>query len=188
VAESGRPLIVLDRDGVINEDSDAYIKSAEEWHAIPSSIVGIAHLVTNGFDVVVASNQSGLGRGLFDRASLQAIHAKMVETIEAGGGWLAGIYICPHRPDDGCDCRKPRTGMLRRIERDFAVSLVGVPFVGDKQSDLDTAAAVRARAILVRTGRGSQTEAGLTMKNVEVFDNLAAAAAALVAEKHDRHR
>jgi D-glycero-D-manno-heptose 1,7-bisphosphate phosphatase len=167
------PLILLDRDGVINYDSDAYIRAPEEWRPLPGSLQAIAALSAHGYRVVVVSNQSGVGRGLFSEATLAAIHAKMTQTIEAAGGALAGIYYCPHRPDDACDCRKPAPGLLHRIARDFGCTLTGVPFVGDKLSDVLAADAVRAQPILVRTGSGAETLGMLGSRKLEVYDDLA---------------
>jgi D-glycero-D-manno-heptose 1,7-bisphosphate phosphatase len=178
-------LVVLDRDGVINADSDAFIKSPQEWEALPGSLEAIARLGRAGFRVVVFTNQSGIARGLFDRATLEAINAKMSAAVRDAGGALAGVYICPHGPMDACECRKPRPGLLHQIARDFGRDLAGVPVIGDSRRDLEAAAAVGARPILVRTGKGmrtlSQGEAP-----AEVYDDLAAAAAALVKELRER--
>jgi D-glycero-D-manno-heptose 1,7-bisphosphate phosphatase len=181
-------LIVLDRDGVINRDSDEYIKSPEEWIGYPSSIEAIARLSAAGFTVVVATNQSGVGRGLFDAATLDAIHAKMVGEVEAAGGRIAGIYVCPHRPDEACECRKPAPGLLRRIEADFGTRLSGVPVVGDKASDMLAAMAVGARPILVLSGRGRAAASRPEVSGWEIFEDLAAAAGALLGEGHGRQR
>jgi len=136
-----------------------------------------------GFRVAVVTNQSGVGRGLFTEQTLDAIHARMSAAVRDAAGELAGIYYCPHHPDAGCDCRKPKTALLRRLERDLGISLEGVPFVGDRISDVGAADAVGARAILVRTGTGAATARALGARNIEVFDDLAAAARALVAER-----
>ncbi len=179
-------LVVLDRDGVINFDSDEYIKSADEWQPIPGSLEAIGRLRHAGIAVAVISNQSGLARGLFDTRDLEAIDAKMRASVRAAGGELAGTYYCPHHPDAGCACRKPRPGMLREIARDFGIeSFVGVPVVGDKPSDLALARAVGARGILVRTGKGAATEAGLGSSPVEVYDDLAAVVDALLGDVAD---
>ena len=148
-----RPLVILDRDGVINADSDDYVKSPDEWHPLPGSLDAIARLCRAGFDVVVATNQSGIGRGLFTVETLEAIHARMRDAVAAAGGHIAGIYYCPHRPEDGCDCRKPAPGLLRRIAADFGQPLDGVPFVGDKLTDAETALAAGAHPIFVGTPR-----------------------------------
>jgi D-glycero-D-manno-heptose 1,7-bisphosphate phosphatase len=182
VAVERTRLVVLDRDGVINEDSGEFIKSAAEWRPIRGSLEAIAALTRGGYRVVVVTNQSGIGRGHFTEQTLAQIHACMTAAVRAAGGELAGIYHCPHHPDSGCDCRKPKTALLRRVERDLACSLVGVPLIGDRVSDLDAADAVGARAILVRTGTGAATAAALGERRVEVFDDLNAAAAAILAE------
>lgn len=176
-------LVILDRDGVINFDSAEYIKTPDEWRPLPGSPEAIAALSGAGFRVVVASNQSGVGRGLFTEAALAAIHARMRGTIEAAGGTLSGIYYCPHRPDEGCDCRKPAPGLLLRISRDFGQSLRGVPFIGDKPSDIEAALAVGARPILVRTGDGQRTARLIDDSDLEIFDDLAGAAARLLGER-----
>ena len=174
-------LVILDRDGVINADSDAFIKSPGEWHALPGSLEAIRALCEAGFDVVVATNQSGVGRGLFDIETLAAIHRRMRDAVQAAGGRLAGIYFCPHHPDDGCDCRKPRPGLFHQIARDFSRPLDGVAAIGDSARDLQAAEAVGARPILVRTGKGAATETAWP-GDIEVFDDLAAAVQALLAE------
>jgi D-glycero-D-manno-heptose 1,7-bisphosphate phosphatase len=173
-------LVVLDRDGVINEDSDAYIKSVAEWVPIPGSLEAIAALTRAGFEIAVVTNQSGVGRGLYSEQTLAAIHRHMESTIASAGGAIAGIYYCPHRPEDDCECRKPRTALLERLARDRGRSLVGVPFIGDKLSDVAAAQAVGARPILVRTGSGAATERALGSRAVETFDDLRAAARTLV--------
>lgn len=176
-------LVVLDRDGVINRESPDFIRRPEEWVPLPGSIEAIAGLTRAGFSVVVASNQSGVGRGLFTAGTLDTIHARMTRTVEDAGGRLAGIWFCPHRPEDGCDCRKPLPGLLRQIEEHFGVALQGAPVIGDSRRDLEAAWRVGARAILVLTGNGQETGRKLDPKAaVEVFPDLAAAAAALIAE------
>jgi D-glycero-D-manno-heptose 1,7-bisphosphate phosphatase len=150
-------LIVLDRDGVINHDSDAYIKSADEWRPIPGSPEAIARLCKAGFRVVVATNQSGVARGLFDLATLAAIHDKMHATVIQAGGRIDAIFFCPHGPEDDCTCRKPRPGLfLEAIER-FGVPASEVWAVGDQARDLQAAAAAGCRPILVLTGKGQST-------------------------------
>ncbi len=184
MGEAAGQLVLLDRDGVINRDSAAYIKSPDEWHAIPGSLEAIARLHRAGFRVVVVSNQSGVGRGLFSARTLEEINARMQRGVEAAGGALAGVYCCPHRPDEGCDCRKPAPGLLRRIERDFGESLRDAPFVGDSLTDIDAALAVGARPILVRTGYGLRTSEALGDREPEVHADLASAVAALLEERH----
>lgn len=176
-------VVVLDRDGVINEDSGEFIKSVAEWRPIPGSLEAIAALTRAGHRVAVVTNQSGIGRGLFDEGVLAAIHLRMSDAVRAAGGALAGIYYCPHRPDADCACRKPKTALLRRLEQDLACSLAGLPFIGDRFSDLDAATAMGARPILVRTGTGAKTERQLGTRTVEVFDDLSAAARAILAAK-----
>lgn len=173
----GARLVVLDRDGVINRESPDFIRSPAEWQPLPGALEAIARLHRAGFRVIIATNQSGVGRGLFSDATLQAIHQRMTATIEAAGGKLAGIFVCPHGPGDGCDCRKPRPGLMRQIEAAFGTSLAGAPVIGDSERDLRAAEAVGARAILVRTGNGRETEARLAgTVPCEVFDDLAAVA------------
>jgi D-glycero-D-manno-heptose 1,7-bisphosphate phosphatase len=177
-------LIVLDRDGVINRDSRDFIRSAGEWEPLPGSIEAVARLSRAGFTVAVASNQSGLGRGLFDRRALAAMHRKFRRLVARAGGRVDRIVVCPHTPDDGCDCRKPRAGLLHRLARYYNTDLRGVPVVGDSLRDLEAAVSAGARPILVRTGNGRKTEAALVeaVGATEVFDDLAAVAAALVKE------
>ncbi|HEU5399181.1 MAG TPA: D-glycero-beta-D-manno-heptose 1,7-bisphosphate 7-phosphatase [Gammaproteobacteria bacterium] len=173
-------LVILDRDGVINQESDAYIKTPEEWIPIPGSLAAIGRLTKAGFTVVVASNQSGLGRGLFDQKALDAITARMqAETVKAGGR-LDGIYYCPHKPEDGCDCRKPKTGLFQQIAAHYGVNMRGIPAIGDSARDLVAAKAAVARPILVKTGRGHETLK--QMPDAEVYVDLAAAADHLIGE------
>lgn len=181
---ASRELIILDRDGVINRDSKAFVKSAEEWQPLPGSIDAIARLSQAGFTLAVASNQSGLARGLFDLAALDEMHGKLLELVKAAGGAIDYITVCPHGPDDGCDCRKPKPGMLERIGRRFGVALDEAIVIGDSLRDLEAGAEVGARTILVRTGNGRATEAGLTgaLASIDVFDDLAAAAEHLLEE------
>lgn len=177
-------LVILDRDGVINEDSDAYIKSAEEWKAIPGSLEAIARLNSAGFTVAVATNQSGVGRGLFDLDTLESIHKRMRAELAALGGKIDALAFCPCHPDEGCSCRKPNPGMLLEISERLQVPLDRVPVVGDSRRDLDAARVVGARAILVLTGKGKRTFAELEQEgsSVETYPNLAAVSEALVAE------
>ena len=183
-ASLGKGLVILDRDGVINHDSAAFIKNEDEWRPIPGSLDAIAALTRAGFTLAVASNQSGLARGLFDQAALDAMHAKMLRLVHDAGGHVSRIVVCPHGPDDGCDCRKPKPGLLLQLARHFDTSLAGVPVIGDALRDLEAAAAVGARPILVRSGKGRKTEAALpeAFAGVPVFDDLAAAARALIDE------
>ena len=150
-------LVILDRDGVINHDSASYIKSPEEWKPIAGSLEAIALLNQAGYRVLVATNQSGIGRGLFDMATLNAIHDKMHRALSLVGGRVDGIFYCPHAQDAGCACRKPRPGLLDEIAKRFGVSLDGVPFIGDSLRDLQAGAAVSAQPVLVLTGKGKKT-------------------------------
>ncbi len=179
-----RGLIILDRDGVINRDSREFVKAPEEWIPLPGSIEAIAELSRAGYTVTVASNQSGLARGLFDRRALRAMHRKFRKLAAAKGGHVDRIVVCPHGPDDGCECRKPRPGLLRRLARYYDTELTGVPVIGDSPRDLQAAAAAGARPILVRTGNGRKTEASLhgELATIEIFDDLAATATALLQE------
>tara|TARA_R110000787_G_scaffold20281_8_gene60353 strand:- start:328 stop:873 length:546 start_codon:yes stop_codon:yes gene_type:complete len=167
-------LIILDRDGVINEDSDDYIKSPAEWHPIPGSLEAIAQLSRTGWRVFVASNQSGIGRGLFTYQDLFDIHALMNQRIAELGGRLEGISFAPEHPDQASEMRKPRPGMLLDIARRAKLSLEGVPFVGDSLSDIQAAQAAGARPILVRSGKGRRTESGPGLEGVPIYDDLAA--------------
>jgi D-glycero-D-manno-heptose 1,7-bisphosphate phosphatase len=178
LAAAPAPVVFLDRDGVINRDSDEYIKSVAEWVPLPGSLEAIASLTAAGFRLVVISNQSGIGRGLFSEATLAEIHGAMRAAVEQAGGRLAGIYHCPHRPEDGCDCRKPLPGLLQRAAAELGFALRGVPLIGDKESDLAAARAVGARPIAVGERPGERFAAG-----VERYADLAAAAAALIAER-----
>ncbi len=151
-------LVILDRDGVINQDSASYIKSPDEWKPIPGSLEAIARLTQAGYHVVVATNQSGIGRGLFEMATLNAIHDKMHRAASQAGGRIDAVFYCPHSQDANCSCRKPRTGLLDEIGRRFGASLKDVPFIGDSNRDLEAAVAVGARPILVLTGKGAKTQ------------------------------
>lgn len=177
-------LIILDRDGVINHDSDDFIKTPDEWLPIPGSIDAIAKLSKAGYAIAVASNQSGIGRGLFDQAALEMMHAKLRFLVEELGGRVDLIVVCPHAPGDGCDCRKPKPGLFLQIRDHFGVPLSGVIAVGDNLRDLQAAEAAGATPVLVRTGKGLATEAQLdgTLADVRVYDSLADAADALLAK------
>ncbi len=171
-------LVILDRDGVINHDSDQYIKSPEEWKPIPGSLAAIARLNQAGYRVVVATNQSGIGRRLFETDTLMAIHEKMHKAVAQVGGRIDAIFFCPHTNADNCECRKPRPGMFREIAARFNADLTGVPAVGDSLRDLQAALAVGAQPMLVLTGKGRKTvdDPELPAETL-VFTDLAAAAA-----------
>lgn len=178
-----RRLVILDRDGVINVESDQFVKSADEWVPIEGSLSGIRALTEGGFTVTVASNQSGLGRGLFDLAALRDMHEKMSRMAEAAGGKIDRVVVCPHHPDDGCDCRKPKPGLLQQLGSHYGVSLAGVPVIGDSGRDIEAALAVGARPILVLTGNGARTQREMSGVEIEVVPDLLAAARLLVGEK-----
>lgn len=169
-------LAILDRDGVINQDSPAFVKSPDEWIALPGSIDAIARLSQAGWRVVIASNQSGIARGLFSMDTLNAIHAKLRREVVHAGGMLEAIFICPHGPDDGCTCRKPRPGMFLDIARRYDLpDLNGVPAVGDSLRDLQAAAAAGCSPWLVMTGNGRKTwDTGDLPAGTQIADNLAA--------------
>jgi D-glycero-D-manno-heptose 1,7-bisphosphate phosphatase len=175
-------IIVLDRDGVINYDSEQFIKSPDEWRPIPGSLEAISRLNHAGFRVVVATNQSGLGRGLFDMATLIAIHEKMHKALSQVGGRIDALFYCPHTADSACACRKPKPGMLTEIGQRFGIDLTGVPCVGDSVRDLQCAATVEAQPILVLSGKGEKTlREGNFPKNTVIFPDLAFVATALLA-------
>lgn len=152
---SAMKLVILDRDGTINQDSDEYIKSSEEWQAIPGSLEAIARLNHAGWHVVVASNQSGLGRGLFEVSDLNAIHSLMHRQLAELGGRIDAVFYCPHTPDEQCHCRKPQTGLLEQIAERYGISLQGVPLVGDAQRDMQAGASMGCELHLVATGDGA---------------------------------
>jgi len=167
-------IIILDRDGVINNDSDLYIKSPDEWQPIEGSLEAIARLHQSGIKVVVATNQSGIARGLYDEATLSLIHDKMNALIAEAGGELAGIFYCPHGPNDGCDCRKPLPGLVHQITKALAVDVNNVPFIGDSVRDLVAAEASGCQPILVKSGKGERSLAsGKVESHVPIFDDLA---------------
>lgn len=167
-------LVILDRDGVINFDSDHFVKSAAEWKAIPGSLEAIARLNQAGFKVVVATNQSGIGRGLFDMDTLNAMHEKMHRAAQSVGARIDAIFYCPHAADSKCECRKPKPGMFHRIASCFNIDLHGVYAIGDSLRDLQAAAAAGASPVLVLTGKGQDTRDSETLpENTLVFDSLA---------------
>ena len=175
-------LIILDRDGVINIGSAQFIKTPEEWRPIPGSLEAIARLTRDGWRVVVATNQSGLARGLFEMATLNAIHAKMHKAVAQAGGRIEAVFYCPHSADMDCDCRKPRTGLFNEIATRYGRDLLGVPSIGDSLRDLQAAASVGARPLLVRTGKGEKTLlAGGLPENTPVFADLSEAVEHLLA-------
>ncbi|MDF3191351.1 D-glycero-beta-D-manno-heptose 1,7-bisphosphate 7-phosphatase [Pseudomonas paracarnis] len=173
-------LLILDRDGVINYDSDAYIKSVEEWIPLPGSIEAIAQLSKAGWTVAIATNQSGIVRGYYDIATLEAMHARLRALVAEQGGEVGLVVYCPHGPDEGCDCRKPKPGMLKIIAEHYKVPLAGIWFVGDSLGDLEAAKAVDSQPVLVKTGKGEKTQAKNLPVGTLIFDDLAAVAAELI--------
>ena len=168
-------LIILDRDGVLNLDSDAFIKSPQEWLPIPGSLEAVARLNQAGYRVMVATNQSGLARGLFSMTALNAIHQKMHAAAQQVGAHFDAVFFCPHAADDNCDCRKPRPGMLVSLSQRLNVSLKGVPTVGDSLRDLQAGFMVGCVPYLVLTGKGEKTrDTGGLPPGTAVFPNLAA--------------
>lgn len=173
--QSPKKLVILDRDGVINFDSDEYIKSPAEWRPIPGSLEAIARLNQHGYQVAVATNQAGISRGLFDMKALNAIHQKLHLSAQAVGAHIDAIFFCPHAADEFCDCRKPRPGMLQAIGERFGVSLKGVPMVGDALRDMQAAFEVGCDLYLVKTGKGVRTlEKGGLPPGTQIYENLAA--------------
>ena len=174
-------LVILDRDGVINEDSPDHIKSPEEWQPIPGSLEAIARLNRAGWHVVVATNQSGIARKLYDLDTLVRIHEKMHRAVREAGGQIDAVFFCPHGPQHHCSCRKPAPGLFQDIARRLRIELKGVPAIGDSRRDLQAARAVGARPVLVKTGQGLETLKQGVDPDVLVFSNLDSAAEALLA-------
>ena len=181
-------IVILDRDGVINQDSKDYIKSPEEWVPIEGSIQAIANLCSAGFKVVIATNQSGLGRKLFSSDDLANIHKKLIAAVAAASGQIHGIFYCPHLPSDDCSCRKPRTGLLEEIEQKFQLSLESVPFIGDSVKDIQAALSHGCKAILVKTGNGEASLIELRklgLDDFQSFSNLAEAPESIILSEND---
>jgi D-glycero-D-manno-heptose 1,7-bisphosphate phosphatase len=175
-------LVILDRDGVINQDSDAFVKSPDEWVALPGSLHAIARLSQAGWTVVVATNQSGLARGLFDVSALNAIHSKMHQELAQAGGVIDAVFMCPHGPNEGCTCRKPLPGMYHDIGRRYDVGLAGVPSLGDSLRDLQAAHAAGCSPWLALTGNGAKTlDKGGLPPGTQICDGLPAFADLLLA-------
>jgi len=183
---SSRKLVILDRDGVINLDSDAFIKSPDEWIAIPGSLEAIARLNQAGYRIAVATNQSGIGRGLFDMAALNAMHTKMHRQLAAVGGRIDAVFFCPHTSQDHCECRKPQPGMLKMIAERFEIDPRDTPVVGDSLRDLQAGAALGFPEHLVRTGKGEKTlAAGGLPERTRVHADLLAFALDLLSKEAD---
>lgn len=173
-------LAILDRDGVINEDAADYIRTPEQWVPIPGSLEAIARLCRAEYRVVIVTNQSGVGRGLYTLDMMNKINMRMFELINQKGGEIDAVLFCPHAPDAGCECRKPKPGMFHELARRLKVNLTGIPAVGDSARDLEAAVAAGASPVLVRTGNGARTVETIRdgdnerLKQVPVFDDLAA--------------
>ncbi|SFX39756.1 D-glycero-beta-D-manno-heptose 1,7-bisphosphate 7-phosphatase [Marinospirillum alkaliphilum] len=178
-----KKILILDRDGVINEDSDAFVKNADEWIPLPGSIEAMARLYQAGWILAIATNQSGLARGKFTQQDLDDQHEKLLRLLHAAGGDVHHIAWCPHGPDDDCECRKPRPGLLHQISLALNLNLEGALMVGDALRDLQAGQAVGCKAVLVRTGKGEKTlAAGEGLDDVLVVDNLAQLAEMLLTE------
>ncbi len=166
-------LVILDRDGVINYDSKEYVKSPDEWIAIPGSLEAIALMHQKGHTIVVATNQSGVHRGYYSLETLENIHQKMITEIEKAGGRLDGIYFCPHTPEEHCRCRKPEPGLLLAIKKDFPDQFKEAIVIGDSLRDIEAAERARCKAALVKTGNGEYTVAfGEKIKEMPIFESL----------------
>lgn len=166
-------LIVLDRDGVINHESPDFIKSPDEWQPIKGSLEAIAQLSQAGYDVVIITNQSGVGRGLLNADMLGQIHVRMIDYIQQLGGTIQSILFCPHHPDDGCDCRKPKTGLYEDLANRLKISFDGVYSIGDSARDLQAAQAAGATPVLVRTGNGRKTQQAINEGQYEALADVA---------------
>lgn len=174
--------LFIDRDGVINEDSYAYIKSPDEWRSIPGSLEAIAYAQRAGFRIIVVSNQSGIARGLLDITTLNAIHRRLIEALARLGGRIDAFLFCPHQPEDRCQCRKPKAGLLLSAQQRLGIDLTQTTLIGDRESDVAAAKAVGARPILVRTGLKTADQAGFSsVADVETYDTLRDAVNAIVA-------
>jgi D-glycero-D-manno-heptose 1,7-bisphosphate phosphatase len=188
--QNATKLIILDRDGVINEDSDNFIKTVDEWIPLPDSLDGIARLNRGGYRVVVATNQSGIARGMFDLETLSLMHKKMHDLAGLAGAHIEGVFFCPHGPEDKCQCRKPKPGLFQEISKRFGFALAGVPVVGDSLRDLQAGSHEGCLPILVKTGKGKktlETHANNLPEGTLVFENLAEVAAHLVPDDPFAH-
>ena len=163
---------MLDRDGVINRESDAFIKHPAEWLPMPGSLEAITELFRHGYRIIVITNQSGISRGLLNLETLENIHRKMREAAERCGAKIDAVYFCPHGPDDACDCRKPKPGLLRQFASEYQISLENIPFIGDSYRDIQAGLAAGARPFLVKTGKGRRTLAAHPEISVPIFENL----------------
>lgn len=172
-------LVILDRDGVINEDSEDFIKSPEQWVPIPGSLEAIARLCRSEYRVAIITNQSGVARGLYTLDTMNKIHTRMFELMRQKGGQVDALLFCPHAADTGCDCRKPKPGLFNELARRLKINLTGIPAVGDSVRDLEAAVSAGAQPVLVQTGKGRQTrerierDADLQLGKIPVYDDLA---------------
>jgi D-glycero-D-manno-heptose 1,7-bisphosphate phosphatase len=174
--------LILDRDGVINEDARGFIKSPADFRPLPGALEAIARAHSNGFRIIIVSNQSGLARGLFKITDLNAIHRRLLDDLARYGAYVDAFFFCPHGPDDNCSCRKPKTGLLTAIQQRLGIDLAKTPFVGDRVIDLTAAVRAGARPVLVRTGLEKiDPETLKSIGNIEVFDNLMGAVDAIIA-------
>ncbi len=164
--------VLLDRDGVINYDSELYIKSPDEWIPYPGSLEAIAQLTDESFNIVVITNQSGVGQGLYDLSTLEKIHYKMNTLVEQSGGKIHSILYCPHHPNAGCDCRKPKPGLLHQLADQCKIDFTRTYFVGDALRDIEASLAVNAQPILVKTGKGSRTLSENPDLTTPIFNDL----------------
>jgi len=181
-------LVILDRDGVINQESPEFIKTPDEWIPVKGSLQAIGRLSQAGYDVVVMTNQSGIGRNLLSADMLGQIHVRMIDYIQQHGGKIQSILFCPHLPDDGCECRKPKIGMYKELASRLGISFKGVYSVGDSLRDLQAAKAVGAVPVLVKTGNGRKTQQLLKsgddgLHNISTFNSLAGFVDALLLDK-----
>lgn len=180
------PYIILDRDGVINFDSDQYIKSPDEWLPIPRSLEAVAALNRAGYRVIVATNQSGVARGFYDVATLDQIHEKMMRELAAVGGYVEEIFYCPHHPEDECGCRKPKPGMLHAIQKKYQLDLPTIYFIGDSFADMGAAEAAGCKPLLVLTGNGKKTLAKHPhLAKVPAFTDLSEAVGYILAQDNE---
>lgn len=171
-----KSFIILDRDGVINYDSDEYIKNPDEWRAIPGSLEAIAKLNCAGFSVMVVTNQSGISRGLYSLDMLAKIHNKLLNELKSVGGHIEEIFFCPHHPDDQCECRKPKPGMLYQLQKKYSVDLSKLFFIGDSIYDIKAAQTAGCIPILVLTGNGKKTlQSHPELTQINHFNDLATA-------------
>jgi D-glycero-D-manno-heptose 1,7-bisphosphate phosphatase len=186
-AKATNPTIFVDRDGVINEDSDAFIKSLKEWHPIPGSVEALATLSRHDYQIIVITNQSGIARGLFSIDDLTAMHNQLHQQVQAQGGTITDIFYCPHGPDDHCTCRKPLPGLFTQAQKKYNLDLKNSWYIGDSYRDLEAGQAAGTHVALVRTGKGSATLSNHAeeLKNIPVFDNLQTFAMWLLANNKD---